>query len=122
MQGVGNALARIVREEGVGGLFTGAGPTVVRAMALNMGMLASNDQVSISCWWAAAFGGVCSSFFANVRLAACWQLSSRGNATAGRGGLGSETGNDTLRWLSMLRCVGDVRDPLGGVSVQILCS
>jgi hypothetical protein len=29
----------------VGGLFTGAGPTVVRAMALNMGMLASNDQV-----------------------------------------------------------------------------
>jgi len=36
---------RIVREEGVGGLFTGAGPTVVRAMALNMGMLASNDQV-----------------------------------------------------------------------------
>ncbi|GAB4819900.1 hypothetical protein N2152v2_006946 [Parachlorella kessleri] len=42
--GVGNALTRIVREEGVGGLFTGAGPTVVRAMALNMGMLASNDQ------------------------------------------------------------------------------
>ena len=27
------------------GLFKGAGPTVVRAMALNMGMLASNDQV-----------------------------------------------------------------------------
>jgi len=26
------------------GLFTGAGPTAVRAMALNMGMLASNDQ------------------------------------------------------------------------------
>lgn len=45
VQGVGNALARIVKEEGVGGLFTGAGPTVVRAMALNMGMLASNDQV-----------------------------------------------------------------------------
>lgn len=42
---MGNALARIVKEEGVGGLFTGAGPTVVRAMALNMGMLASNDQV-----------------------------------------------------------------------------
>jgi hypothetical protein len=36
---------RIVREEGVAGLFRGAGPTVVRAMALNMGMLASNDQV-----------------------------------------------------------------------------
>ena len=39
-----NALTRIVKEEGVAGLFTGAGPTVVRAMALNMGMLASNDQ------------------------------------------------------------------------------
>ncbi len=36
---------RIVREEGLRGLFTGATPTVVRAMALNMGMLASNDQV-----------------------------------------------------------------------------
>ena len=33
-----------MRDEGVGGLFTGAGPTVVRAMAHNMGMLASNDQ------------------------------------------------------------------------------
>lgn len=43
-KGVGDAFARIVREEGAGGLFTGAGPTVVRAMALNMGMLASNDQ------------------------------------------------------------------------------
>ena len=31
----------------MGGLFTGAGPTVVRAMALNMGMLASNDQVRL---------------------------------------------------------------------------
>ena len=40
----GDALVRIVREEGVKGLFTGATPTVVRAMALNMGMLASNDQ------------------------------------------------------------------------------
>lgn len=39
-----DALGRIVKEEGVGGLFTGAGPTVVRAMALNMGMLASNEQ------------------------------------------------------------------------------
>lgn len=40
----GDALIRVVKEEGIGGLFTGAGPTVVRAMALNMGMLASNDQ------------------------------------------------------------------------------
>jgi hypothetical protein len=35
---------RIVRDDGVAGLFRGGGPTVVRAMALNMGMLASNDQ------------------------------------------------------------------------------
>jgi hypothetical protein len=39
---------RIVKEDGAAGLFTGAGPTVVRAMALNMGMLASNDQVGPS--------------------------------------------------------------------------
>ena len=37
---------RIVKEDGAIGLFRGAGPTVVRAMALNMGMLASNDEVS----------------------------------------------------------------------------
>lgn len=37
----------IVKEDGVGGLFRGAGPTVVRAMSLNMGMLASNDQVGV---------------------------------------------------------------------------
>jgi len=43
-KGVGDAFVRIVREEGLGGLFTGATPTVVRAMALNMGMLATNDQ------------------------------------------------------------------------------
>ena len=47
-KGVGDALLRIVKEEGIGGLFRGAGPTVVRAMSLNMGMLASNDQVFIS--------------------------------------------------------------------------
>lgn len=39
-----DALYRISTEEGFGALFTGAGPTVVRAMALNMGMLASNEQ------------------------------------------------------------------------------
>lgn len=37
---------RIVKEDGAIGLFRGAGPTVVRAMALNMGMLASNDEAS----------------------------------------------------------------------------
>ena len=42
--GVVHALTDIVRKEGVGGLFVGASTTAVRAMALNMGMLASNDQ------------------------------------------------------------------------------
>lgn len=55
-KGVGDALTRIVREEGVGGLFRGAGPTVVRAMALNMGMLASNDQAK-EMLQAAGYGG-----------------------------------------------------------------
>lgn len=40
---------RIVKEDGAVGLFRGAGPTVVRAMALNMGMLASNDQARTPC-------------------------------------------------------------------------
>ena len=39
-----DALYRIVADEGVLALWKGAGPTVVRAMALNMGMLASYDQ------------------------------------------------------------------------------
>ncbi|KAF3944055.1 hypothetical protein ACB098_08G138000 [Castanea mollissima] len=39
-----HALSRIVKDEGVLALWKGAGPTVVRAMALNMGMLASYDQ------------------------------------------------------------------------------
>jgi solute carrier family 25 oxoglutarate transporter 11 len=43
-KGVGDALVRIVKADGVAGLFRGGGPTVVRAMSLNMGMLASNDQ------------------------------------------------------------------------------
>ena len=43
-KGLTDAFSRIIREEGAKGLFTGATPTVVRAMALNMGMLASNDQ------------------------------------------------------------------------------
>ena len=42
--GVVHALSDIVKKEGVSGLFTGAGTTSIRAMALNMGMLASNDQ------------------------------------------------------------------------------
>ncbi|KAL2327818.1 hypothetical protein Fmac_021245 [Flemingia macrophylla] len=39
-----HALYRIVADEGVLALWKGVGPTVVRAMALNMGMLASYDQ------------------------------------------------------------------------------
>lgn len=39
-----NALSRIVADEGVLALWKGAAPTVVRAMALNMGMLSSYDQ------------------------------------------------------------------------------
>ncbi|XP_040991105.1 mitochondrial dicarboxylate/tricarboxylate transporter DTC-like [Juglans microcarpa x Juglans regia] len=39
-----HALSRIMADEGVLALWKGAGPTVVRAMALNMGMLASYDQ------------------------------------------------------------------------------
>ncbi|EPT28713.1 2-oxoglutarate/malate translocase OMT [Toxoplasma gondii TgCatPRC2] len=42
--GVLNAISRIVKEEGLFGLWRGSTPTVLRAMALNMGMLASNDQ------------------------------------------------------------------------------
>lgn len=39
-----HALYRITADEGILALWKGAGPTVVRAMALNMGMLASYDQ------------------------------------------------------------------------------
>lgn len=39
-----HALYRITADEGVLALWKGAGPTVVRAMGLNMGMLASYDQ------------------------------------------------------------------------------
>ncbi|KAI0522565.1 hypothetical protein KFK09_004945 [Dendrobium nobile] len=39
-----HALFRISADEGVLALWKGAGPTIVRAMALNMGMLASYDQ------------------------------------------------------------------------------
>lgn len=42
--GVGNALGRIIREEGFFGMFKGCTPVVTRAMALNLGMLAGHDQ------------------------------------------------------------------------------
>jgi len=41
---VGNALSTIVRQEGVLGLWRGCAPTIARAMALNVGMLATYDQ------------------------------------------------------------------------------
>jgi len=40
-----NALVRIFSEEGLRGFFTGCVPVVVRASALNLGMLAGHDQV-----------------------------------------------------------------------------
>jgi len=43
--GVTNALTRIAREEGVNGVFKGCVPVVVRAMALNLGMLGGHDEV-----------------------------------------------------------------------------
>jgi len=41
---VGDALIRVVRSEGLSALLTGTGPTILRAMALNCGALASYDQ------------------------------------------------------------------------------
>lgn len=41
---MGDALLRILKEEGIRGVFTGAGPTIIRAMSLNLGMLTSNEQ------------------------------------------------------------------------------
>ena len=43
-KGIGNAISRIVKEEGFTALWRGATPTVVRAMALNFGMLGTYDQ------------------------------------------------------------------------------
>jgi solute carrier family 25 oxoglutarate transporter 11 len=42
---VGDAFVRIVREDGLLELWKGVGPTMVRAMALNLGMLGPYDQV-----------------------------------------------------------------------------
>ena len=43
--GLGNALWRIATEEGPKALFKGAVPTIVRAVFLNVGMLAFNDEI-----------------------------------------------------------------------------
>jgi len=47
--GVFNALGRIMKEEGLAGVFKGCTPVVVRAMSLNLGMLASHDEVFQEC-------------------------------------------------------------------------
>lgn len=44
-RGIFDAVRRIVAEEGVVGLWKGSSPTVVRAMALNVAMLATSDEV-----------------------------------------------------------------------------
>lgn len=44
-RGIFDAVRRIVAEEGVTGLWKGSSPTVVRAMALNVAMLATSDEV-----------------------------------------------------------------------------
>jgi solute carrier family 25 oxoglutarate transporter 11 len=49
---VGDAFKRIVNEEGASALFKGVGPTMVRAMALNLGMLGPFEQLK------EVFGGV----------------------------------------------------------------
>jgi hypothetical protein len=46
--GVFNALARIAREEGVKRLWQGFEPTAARAIAMNVGMMASYDQVKMA--------------------------------------------------------------------------
>jgi solute carrier family 25 oxoglutarate transporter 11 len=40
-----NAFARISQEDGILGLWRGATPTVIRAVVLNLAMLASYDEV-----------------------------------------------------------------------------
>lgn len=42
---VGDAFVRIVREEGFFSLWKGSTPTIIRALALNMMMLTSNDEI-----------------------------------------------------------------------------
>merc|ERR1712216_942827 len=73
---VGHAFSSIVANEGMMGLFKGAGPTATRAMALNFGMLGFNTKAkevladmgvqkgsSIQVFGASAIAGFFASFF-----------------------------------------------------------
>lgn len=71
-KGVSDAFVRIVKEEGLLSLWKGAAPTVVRAAALNIGMLAFNDELldqakklKIEGQGATFFAAAVSSFFAS---------------------------------------------------------
>jgi solute carrier family 25 oxoglutarate transporter 11 len=44
-----DAMSRMLREEGLSGFFSGAGPTVVRGLAINVGMLSSYDSYKKMC-------------------------------------------------------------------------
>lgn len=46
--GVGNALGRMVKQDGVASLWTGSGPTVTRAMLVTAAQLATYDQIKDS--------------------------------------------------------------------------
>jgi len=68
-----DALVRIVKEEGVFSMWKGCTPTVVRAMSLNMGMLASYDQTKeeLAKMWGPGMGtnvaaSMVAGFFASV--------------------------------------------------------
>ena len=45
--GVFNALSSIIKADGISGLFRGSRPTVIRAMALNVGQLAGNSEALV---------------------------------------------------------------------------
>jgi len=55
-KGVFDALGRIARQEGVGALWSGAAPTVVRAMALNFGQLAFFSEAKVRLQGVGALG------------------------------------------------------------------
>ena len=79
-KGICDALVKIVRNEGVLQLWRGSGPTICRAMALNMGMLASFDQAkeifdtSMGPSWASTFSASAISGFFSVTFSLPFDL------------------------------------------------